>query len=504
MPLFQRPQQLARALARCGALVFYIQPPAFEREGAITEIESRLFLSAVPVEAFREMEDVWHYVLTWNARRYLPAFERPRIIYDYVDDIAAFHGNPGAMRQDHRRLLVQAEVVLATAQVLHDEVSRARPDALLVANGVEYEHFTRARREARGEPPPDLAPVVAKGRPIVGYHGALARWFDYDLVAEVALHRPDLSFVLIGPDFDFSLRDTRLLSLPNMTWLGPRPYAELPQYLAWFEVGIIPFRPSAVTHATSPIKLFEFMAAHIPTVITPMKESMRNPLAIVADTPEAWSRAIELRPRARAGRVLRYAPGRGGARQYVGGARREVVDRACGADLTGARHHAKIQSLAMPSPESRPSPRLSHGPIVPRSAAVRLMRRGLGRAYELAWNMWHARHVPGWRRELDRIYGEAPDASATLLFLPSVPWTTLLAQRPQHMARALARAGAVVFYMVPAHDVECTAGFHMIEPRLYLAKVPPSVFADRRVSRRVFPHLQFEIPRANPPAARGV
>ena len=293
VPLFQRPQQMARALARRGALVFYIQPPAFEREGTITEIEPRLFLSAMPVEAFREVENAWHYVLTWNARRYLPAFERPRIIYDYVDDIAAFHGNPGAMRQDHRRLLAQAEIVLVTAQVLYDEVTRARPDALLVANGVEYGHFARARREARGNPPPDLAPVVAKGRPIVSYHGALARWFDYDLVAEVARRRPDLSFVLIGPDFDFSLRDTRLLGLPNVTWLGAHPYSELPQYLAWVEVGIIPFRQSAVTHATSPIKLFEFMAAHIPTVITPMKESMRYPLAIVADTPEAWSRAID-------------------------------------------------------------------------------------------------------------------------------------------------------------------------------------------------------------------
>jgi hypothetical protein len=293
VPLFQRPQQMARALARRGALVFYIQPPAFEHEEAITEIEPRLLLSAVPVEAFREVENAWHYVLTWNARRYLPAFEHPRIIYDYVDDIAAFHGNPAAMRQDHRRLLVQAEIVLATAQVLHEEVSRARPEALLVPNGVEYDHFARARHEARGDPPPDLVPVVNQGRPIVGYHGALARWFDYDLVAEVARRRPDLSFVLIGPDFDFTLRETSLLGLPNVTWLGPRPYAELPHYLAWVEVGIIPFRPSTVTHATSPIKLFEFMAAQIPTVITPMNESMRYPLAIVADTPEAWSRAID-------------------------------------------------------------------------------------------------------------------------------------------------------------------------------------------------------------------
>ena len=148
--------------------------------------------------------------------------------------------------------------------------------------------------------------------------------------------------------------------------------------------------------------------------------------------------------------------------------------------LAVARPHARIQSLTMPSPESRPSPDHSRGPIVPRSASVRLTRRGLGRVYELAWNMWHARHASGWRRELDRICGEAPNAGATLLFLPSVPWTTLLAQRPQHMARALARAGAIVFYMVPPHTPECAAGFHMIERRLYLAKVPPTVFAGRR------------------------
>ncbi len=84
-----------------------------------------------------------------------------------------------------------------------------------------------------------------------------------------------------------------LAGLANVTWLEARPYAELPDYLAWVDAGIIPFRPSAVTHATSPIKLFEYMAAGIPPVITPMDESVRHPQAIVADTPEAWSNALD-------------------------------------------------------------------------------------------------------------------------------------------------------------------------------------------------------------------
>ncbi len=195
-------------------------------------------------------------------------------------------------------------MVLATAHVLFEEAIRVRPDALLVPNGVDYEHFARVKREARGTPPTDLAPIVDRGRPIIGYHGALARWFDYDLVAEVARRRADLSFVLIGSDFDFTLRETRLLSLPNVTWLGARPYADLPRYLAWMDAGIIPFQLNAVTHATSPIKLFEYMAAGLPVVITPMDESMRQPQATRRRYAGGVERRARSRDRTREGRVL--------------------------------------------------------------------------------------------------------------------------------------------------------------------------------------------------------
>ena len=76
---------------------------------------------------------------------------------------------------------------------------RLRPDALYCPNGVDYEHFHLT------SPPPvpaDIADIVPSGRPIIGYYGALARWFDYELVARAAQARKDFEFVLIGPNFD--------------------------------------------------------------------------------------------------------------------------------------------------------------------------------------------------------------------------------------------------------------------------------------------------------------
>ncbi len=163
---------------------------------------------------------------------------------------------------------------MATADRLYRDALTARPDCKWCPNGVDYEHFARARDRKAGLPPQAMAPVLAVGKPIIGYCGALARWFDYDLVGAVAAQRQDLAFVLIGPDYDHTLVGSGLYRLPNVTWLGPRPYSDLPQFLRYFDAAMIPFRLNPITHATSPLKLFEYMARGKPVVITPMQESI--------------------------------------------------------------------------------------------------------------------------------------------------------------------------------------------------------------------------------------
>jgi glycosyltransferase involved in cell wall biosynthesis len=289
--LFQRPQQLALALARQGALVFYVQPTTYERLKTIQPIRERLYLCNVPVEAFDVFEEPTIYLLTWN-RGYATAFHSPQVIYDYVDDIKVFDGNYARMALDHEKLIRSSRLVLTTAERLYQQVIPLRPDALLCPNGVDYEHFAETRCLTNGPPPVELEPFLATGNPIVGYYGALAEWFDYDLVKSLAKRRSDLSFVLIGPDYDGTL-PPGFLNLPNTCWLGVKPYAELPRYLRCFDVAMIPFQLNDITHSTSPLKLFEYMAGGKPVVITPMHESMRCEGVLVADGPEEFSRKID-------------------------------------------------------------------------------------------------------------------------------------------------------------------------------------------------------------------
>ena len=91
----------------------------------------------------------------------------------------------------------------------------------------------------------------------------MAEWFDWPLWIHAAKARPNWSFVLIGPayDGDIAAVHARAAAAPNIHYLGPKRYDELPGYMQFVDVATIPFVLNAITHACSPVKLFEYMAA---------------------------------------------------------------------------------------------------------------------------------------------------------------------------------------------------------------------------------------------------
>ncbi len=288
--LFQRPQQIFRSLAAQDALCFYCSAnPALDRVEGIRAIERNLYLCSDPslLSEASKRHDTVIWATRPDHRAYLDLFPTARLIYEVIDELEVFPLACDTMAQDHLRLLLESDVVTATAAILHATVQRIRPDAILAPNGVRIQDF---QVEPGADPPPDLAPVVRCGRPIIGYYGALADWFDYELLAFAAQHSPQLSFVLIGPDYDQTVE--RLPRAKNLTWLGPKPYDELPRYVQWFDVATIPFKINHITEATSPIKLFEYMAAGKPVVTTALPECRRHKGVIVAESAEGFVAAL--------------------------------------------------------------------------------------------------------------------------------------------------------------------------------------------------------------------
>ncbi len=259
-------------MAKRGALVFYTQITPLEGNIPIKSIRDRLYVCSLPLEQFSILENFFIYLLTWN-RKYIIKFDHPYILYDYLDEISAFKGDTQELTWSHRWLLRKADVVTATALLLYEDAKKERADTLHVPNGVDIDHFDS--RSGPFSPPVDIAALCATGKPVIGYYGAFASWFDYPLINELALNRSDLNFLLIGPKHDNSLEASGLLRMANVHYLGPKPYSELPAYLACFDVAILPFIISPVTQSTSPIKLFEYFAGGKPVVSTPLKEVMQ-------------------------------------------------------------------------------------------------------------------------------------------------------------------------------------------------------------------------------------
>lgn len=101
---------------------------------------------------------------------------------------------------------------------------------------------------------------------MIGYHGSLyGEWLDWDALARVAEAYPGGQVVVIGDPRG------RPVMPPNVSFLGLKPHYQLPAYVARFDVGLVPFVVSDLTHAVSPLKVYEYLAAGVPVAAPPLR-----------------------------------------------------------------------------------------------------------------------------------------------------------------------------------------------------------------------------------------
>ena len=289
--LFQRPHHLARTFARRGWIAIFDSSNAHDDVNGFKEIQPNLFLFRGPEGLLEQLPDplLWAFTYNWHKVDAYPAGSAT--VYDWIDDLEVFPYDRALLEKNHARGLAEATVVASVAKKLHEQALAVRPDAVSVPNGVEFERF--ADDEAPLPEDKELRAFRESGKPIAGYYGALAEWFDYELLEKVARARPDWNFLLIGPMYDQSLRGQPVLKCPNVLWLGPRDYHSLPGYLRLFDVATIPFKINEITKATSPLKLYEYFAGGKATITTPMPECMAYPEVAIVRTADEFAAALD-------------------------------------------------------------------------------------------------------------------------------------------------------------------------------------------------------------------
>ncbi|MES3023971.1 MAG: NAD(P)-binding protein [Pseudomonadota bacterium] len=285
--VFQRPQQLLSRLAQHYQILF-VEEPVYDAGPSFMEQSS----PAPNVTVCRPhttshaggFHDDQIPLLQPLLAKLLPPGERPvawfytpmalpllqelqprLVVYDCMDELAAFKNSPKQLLQRETALLNRADLVFAGGPSLYEAKRARHPNAHCFPSSVDVRHFEQALERANGHPAQE-----AVGRPRLGFYGVIDERFDSVLIAAVAEARPAWQIVLVGPVI--KIDPASLPRRPNIHYLGQHEYAALPRFLAGWDVCLLPFALNEATRFISPTKVLEYMAAELPVVSTPIAD----------------------------------------------------------------------------------------------------------------------------------------------------------------------------------------------------------------------------------------
>ncbi|MGP6159809.1 MAG: glycosyltransferase [Vulcanimicrobiaceae bacterium] len=297
--VWQRPQQLLTRIARRVPVLFIEEPflgaadrNELEHHGSLTLLRPvRRTLGAERIDA-RTLDAARAWVAQRRALVWLytpmmlalaDGFGAAPLVYDCMDELAAFDFAPPEMAERERELLARADLVFTGGRSLYARRRALGAKVKLFPSGVEFEHFARAQTL---RPHPLFSNLAG---PVWGYFGAIDERIDIAVLD--ALAKLDGNLVLVGPIVKIS--PAILPRRPNVHFTGQLDYALLPELLAGFHVAIMPFAHNAATANISPTKTPEYLAGGKPVVSTPVADVVADYAGVVtiADTPEAFARA---------------------------------------------------------------------------------------------------------------------------------------------------------------------------------------------------------------------
>lgn len=285
--VFQRPQHLLSRLANHYQILFFEEPiyhdgPA--RMDIATPLPNLTVLKPhTPInkpgfhdeqmpylkEMLRHVSDEFEQPLVWfYTPMALPLLDElsPRhIVYDCMDELSAFKNPPMGLIAREEALLRKADIVFTGGPSLYEAKKDRHPNVHCFSSSVDIGHFRQALDRNIAHPSQQELP-----RPRLGFYGVIDERLDADLVAKVAQARPDWQLVLVGPVV--KIDPASLPRYPNVHYMGQQAYQTLPQFLAAWDVCLMPFAMNESTRFISPTKSLEYMAAELPIVSTPVKD----------------------------------------------------------------------------------------------------------------------------------------------------------------------------------------------------------------------------------------
>jgi protoporphyrinogen oxidase/glycosyltransferase involved in cell wall biosynthesis len=308
--VYQRPQHLLTRLAENYKIVFIEEPVFHEHDSFLEHSEPGPNVTVLkphtPVAASGfhdeqlphliklmrqfvvadEEHIAWFY--TPMALPLLQELQPSLVIYDCMDELAAFKNPPKQMLQRENALLKAADLVFTGGPSLYRAKRARHPNVHCFPSSVDLVHFEQALDRSNRHPAHEDIPG-----PRLGYYGVIDERIDMELIGTLAEAHPQWQIILVGPVV--KIDPATLPRRHNIHYLGQQPYKALPHFLAGWNVCLLPFALNESTRFISPTKTLEYMAAELPIVSTPITDvvDLYGEVVSVADSPQAFIKACE-------------------------------------------------------------------------------------------------------------------------------------------------------------------------------------------------------------------
>lgn len=311
--VYQRPQHL---LTRCAAdrRVFFVEEPMFGNGSMRLEIREcksgvRVVVPHLPeglnseVAVTAVLKDmIQRFFSSNNIRNFVAWYYTPMAlsftdhlrpiacVYDCMDELSAFKGADTRLQEYEQSLFDRANLVFTGGHTLYEAKKDQHRAVYAFPSSIDRAHFAKAR--TRQSDPDDQKNIP---HPRLGFFGVIDERFDIELLDTAAAARPEWQFVMIGPVV--KIDPASLPQRPNIHYLGPKSYEELPAYLSGWDVALLLFARNESTRFISPTKTPEYLAAGRPVISTSITDVVRpygeQGLVDIADTAEELIRAAE-------------------------------------------------------------------------------------------------------------------------------------------------------------------------------------------------------------------
>lgn len=309
VPLFQRPQHISNNLSDQNCLVFYEITTMTDDVNTIKKVKDNLYLVNFKNKKYSKL--LLDEINKINKPKYLQFYSTDwaltlddinyylnnnyKIIYEYIDDInpalAGTKDLPKNVKDKYEYAMKDKEnvYVVVTADLIKEDVISKRGTEKLIfsTNGVDYNHF-----KSYDEIDFEKEFTNTLNKPTICYYGALASWFDYDLIKKISKTNK-YNIILFGVKYDSSYDESGIDKLNNVYFLGSKEYKVLKNYAKEMDILIIPFLINEITKSTSPVKIFEYMALHKPIVTTNMHECQKYKSVLIGKTHDEFLKKLD-------------------------------------------------------------------------------------------------------------------------------------------------------------------------------------------------------------------